>query len=144
MSINRRCAWQTLFERRWRTFFVLNWFQILLIFRFQRLINRRRRFFFFWDFRFFEFVEDCVNLEFFLQIEIICNDVLYFIAFMTNEIRMIQTFSLFFVDVFSTISRFWFVVKRIFIFSFFVSTSFFIERRFKIWRTIIEHRLNVV
>ncbi len=139
---DRRRIWQTLFKRRRRTFCVLNWSQILLILRFQRLINRRRRFFFFWDFRFFEFVENCVNLEFFLQIEIICEVVLYFIEFMTNEMRMIRTFSLLFVDVFSTISRFYFVVERIFIFSFLVSASFFIERRLEIWRTIVERHFE--
>jgi hypothetical protein len=122
---------------------MLNWFQILLIFRFQRLINHRRRLFCFWDFRSFEFVEDCVNFEFFLQIETICSDVFYFVAFMTNEMRIIRTFSLFFVDVFSTISRFCFVVERIFIFSFLVFASLFIERRLEIWRTIVERRLNV-
>jgi hypothetical protein len=79
---------------------ILCQFQILLIFRFQRLINRRRRFFFFWDFRFFEFVEDCVNLELFLQIREIRSDVLDFIAFMTNEMKMIRAFS-FFLSMFS-------------------------------------------
>ncbi len=141
--IVRRRTWQTLFERRRRAFYMLNWSQILLIFRLQRLIIRRRRLFFFWDFRSFEFVEDCVNLEFFFQIDIICSDVFYFIAFMTNEMRIIQTFSLLFVDVFSTILRFCLVVERIFIFSFLVSASLFIERRLEVWRTIVERRLNV-
>jgi hypothetical protein len=122
---------------------MLNWFQILLILRFQRLINRRRRLLFFWDFRLFEFVENCVNLEFFLQIETICNEMFYFIAFITNEMRIIRTFSFFFVDVFSTIFRLCFVVERIFIFSLLVSVSFFIERRLEVWRTTVKRRLSV-
>jgi hypothetical protein len=95
-------------------------------------------------FRSFEFVEDCVNLEFFFQIETICDDVFYFIAFITDEMRMIRAFSLLFVDVFSTILRLYFVVKRIFIFSFFISVSFFIERCSEVERTIIKRRLSVL
>jgi hypothetical protein len=60
-----------------------------LIRRTRQVALWHRRLFFFWDLRFFEFVENCVNLEIFLQIKTICSDVFYFIAFMTNEMRII-------------------------------------------------------
>ncbi len=122
---------------------MLNWFQILLILRFRRLINRRRRLFFFWEFEFFEFIENRVNFKFFLQIGIIRSDVLDFIAFMTNEMKIIRAFLFLFVNVFSTIFRFLLVAERIFIVSFFISFSIFILRRLEIWRTTVKRRLSV-
>jgi hypothetical protein len=139
----RRQTWVTSFERRRRAHFVLNWSQILLILRLRRLISRRRRLLFFWEFESFEFVENRVNLEFFLQIETIRNDVFDFITFMTNEMRMIRAFSFFFVDVFSTIFRLWFIIKRVFIISILLFFSILVLRRLEVNRTTVKRRLNV-
>jgi hypothetical protein len=62
---------------------------------------------------------------------------------MTDEMRMIRTFSFFFVDVFSTILRLHLVVERVFIFSLLVFVSLFIERRLEVERTTVERRLSV-
>jgi hypothetical protein len=101
------------------------------------------------DFSFFE-IFDLLNLlkialilNFFFQIETIRNDVLYFIALVTDKMKVIRAFTLLFVSVFSTIACLWLVIKRVFIISFLVFFSIFELRRLEVWRTIVKRRLNV-
>ncbi len=76
--------------------------------------------FFFENLNLLNLLKIALILSFFFQIEIIRNDVSHFITFMTDEMKIIRAFSFLLVDVFSTISRLWFVIRRVFIISFFI------------------------